>query len=850
MRYGLSLAHLNIISIKTILLVAVGFLTAGVLRSQDTGTVRGTVTSPKGEPVENARIYVRDLAKDVYTSADGTYEIDLPADTLLLLEINHVSFNEWFQRIELKPGVILNLDPTLQDRALKGVVIEDERRRRSTMQSMPILTQRINPSVNQGIENVLLSGLGVSMNSELGTAYSVRGGSYDENLVYVNDVEVYRPFLARAGQQEGLSFANPDMVGSINFSAGGFSAKYGDKLSSVLDIKYKKPSDFGGAAYASMLGGSATIEAASDNRRLTQITGFRYQTNQYLLGSLDTQGDYRPAFTDLQTYWTYDVTEKFELSFLGNYANNKYNFEPISRQTDFGTFDQALRFNVFFDGQERTQFETFFGAVSANIRPNRDMMLKFTGSAYQTYEQEYFDILGSYNLGELDRDLGSDDFGEVTSSIGTGGFLQHARNDLDARVLAFNHRGFLETGNRYLQWGVRAQRELIDDELNEWDMIDSAGYSVPQQPSDQIVLQNVIRSDNSIESTRLMAYVTNEWEWTFENDAELSTEVGIRGQHWTWNEETVISPRGIITYKPDWYHRANDDGERLPRDILFRFAAGYYYQPPFYREMRRFDGSLNQDIEAQRSIHFILGSDVNFMIWDRPFKFQAEAYYKQLDNLIPYEIDNVRLRYFGDNLAEGYATGLDLKINGEFVEGIESWAALSFLKTEENLFNDSFQETVNGQGEPTNVDELVMDTVTRYPGYIPRPNDRRVFFSMLFQDEMPQIPSLRVALSFVYGTGLPFGPPTQNRYQDTGRMPSYRRVDIGFSKVFIEPGQEVESKWFDWMEHAWISLEVFNLFDISNTISYTWIRDAESNQYAIPNYLTGRRLNLKLAFRW
>jgi hypothetical protein len=563
---------------------------------------------------------------------------------------------------------------------------------------------------------------------------------------------------------------------------------------------------------------------------------------------LDTQGDYQPTFIDVQSYWTYDLTDKWEISFLGNYASNDYKFIPTTRQTQFGSFNEALRFTVFFEGQESTTFETFFGAVSTEYKPDNNTRLKFTASAFRSLESETFDILGQYRLDELERDLGGDEFGDVARNRGIGSFLDHARNDLDATVFSLQHRGFKTIENKYLQWGVVWNAENIGDKLSEWSFIDSAGFSVPVNPRNAIVLQDVIKGNNTLISNRLMGYVQNSWDLLTPKDEQITATIGIRANYWDFNGETVVSPRGTIAYQPNWEKQINDSTV-LKRDIVFRFSSGIYYQPAFYRELRSIDGTINPNNTAQRSIHFVLGADINFKMWNRDFKYVAEAYYKKLDNLVPYVIDNIRLRYYGDQVSSGYATGLDMKINGEFIPGIESWANLSFMSTREDIEGDFFYELFNSDGERIipgfTQNNIPVDTNVVFPGSVPRPNDRLIFFSMFFQDQMPSFPTFRVHLNVLFGTGLPFGPPNSERYAQTERYAAYRRVDIGFSKDLTPkiPGKGFFGKF----NTALISLEVWNLLDINNTISYTWITESGGRQYGVPNFLTSRRLNLKLA---
>lgn len=819
------------------------------LFAQNTAVISGIVKDSEGNPVDLASVFVRSQNVGTITDANGLYSLGLEPGDDLLLEVNHTAFAPQSKTIDVESGDSLWVSFRMQLIEIEGVEINADREQNLIMKPVPIKDLKINPTVQQGIESVLTSQLGVHSNNELSSSYSVRGGSYAENLVYVNDIEVYRPILAHSGRQEGLSFANPDMVGKITFSAGGFAARYGDKMSSVLDIHYKKPEHFGGSVSASLLGGSASLETASKDRKLTQISGFRYQTNQYILGSLDTQGDYQPNFTDFQTYWTYNLSQKWEVAFLGNYSRNIYKFVPVTRQTNFGSINEALRLTVFFEGQEVTSYETLFGALSTDFRPNSDTRLKFTVSGYQNYERETFDVLGQYFLDELERDFGDDDFGNVVRNRGIGGYLEHARNRVNASVINFQHRGFKSIANKYLQWGATWRVENIEDHLSEWNYVDSAGFSIPINPPNKIVLQDVVKGHHTIHSNRLMAYVQNRWNWLLDNEDEITSTIGVRAQYWDFNGQTVVSPRGAIAWKPHWTRQINDS-TILNRNVVFRFSTGYYYQPPYYHELIRPDGTLNAEVRAQRAIHFVLGADINFKMWNRPFIFITEAYYKALSNLVPYEIDNVRLIYLGKNKSEGYATGLDLKIHGDFIPGIESWANLSFLSTKEDIIGDYYYKYYNSDGTLIQTgytaNNVAVDSTRVTPGYIPRPNDQLIYFSMFFQDEMPSFPKFKVHLSVQFGTGLPFGPPDLERYKDVERLPAYRRVDIGFSYDLIPdtPGKGLFGKF----NSAIVSLEVWNLFDISNTIGYTWIKESSGRLYGVPNYLTTRRVNLKFAF--
>ncbi|MCB0793791.1 MAG: carboxypeptidase-like regulatory domain-containing protein, partial [Flavobacteriales bacterium] len=519
---------------------------------QGVATLRGSVSDPDGLPLAFASVLVRGTDLGTATDENGRFRLEIPADTAITILFSFTGMVPREVVMELRSGEEKRYNVKLGLRTLGEVEVETRRTRDPGIEVLDAKLTRFVPTPLGGVESLLSGQIGVVMRNELSSGYSVRGGNFDENLVYVNDIEVYRPFLVRAGQQEGLSFPNPDMIERINFSAGGFEARYGDKMSSVLDITYRRPKEFGGSAMISLLGGSISLENTMLNKRLRQITGFRYRTNSYLLRGLDTQGEYDPKYIDLQSYWTFDLSDKVELGFLGLYSSNVYGLTPQTRETELGNFNEALRFTVFFEGQERTFFDTWFGAFNLNWQAGKDLLLKFQASAYSTRESEHFTILGQYFLDELDRDLGSDQFGEVVRNLGVGSFLDHARNDLDARVITVAHKGFKQLRGSYLQWGVDARTEAIQDRLNEWTLIDSAGYSVPQSTGEDLELNYALRSQLFLESVRASAYIQNEWKWRTGTERHWGLNVGARAQHWSYNGQTVISPRLRVNYHPGW----------------------------------------------------------------------------------------------------------------------------------------------------------------------------------------------------------------------------------------------------------------------------------------------------------
>lgn len=810
-----------------------------------TGTVSGVVKTNDGEPIEGITIAILEDAKlSTITDSKGHYSIEVPSGKDLTVAFYNINFKQINHKINLKPGENLNYSPVVQFKNEIGTVdIVGENRTIEMTRINPQLFFQL-PTAGGSIEDLIKTQMGVTSNNELSSNYSVRGGNFDENLVYVNDIEVYRPFLVRSGQQEGLSFANPDMVSNINFSAGGFEAKYGDKMSSVLDITYRKPTKFGGAASASLLGGSLSLEGISKNRLISWSVGSRYKSNTYLLKGMDTKGEYKPRFYDAQAFITFNINPKWTVEVLANIANNKYLVVPANRETTFGTVNNAVSFKVYFDGQEVMQYNTFMGGVSTTYLPNKTTKLKFIASGYSTKEEELYTVQGQYYIDQLEADFGKATFGQVAFNRGIGTFLNNGRNRLEAQVYNVEHKGvkFLKH-NREVLWGLRFQNENVQDKLSEWRMIDSAGFVNPYSPT-EINLTDAYKTKITLNTTRIMEYVEYKYNKTLRDSSTFTFTGGVRGNYWTFNNQFLVSPRVTLSFKPNW-----------KRDFVFKLSGGYYYQPPFYRELRGLDGTINKNIKAQQSIHCVLSSDYNFQAWNRPFKFVVAAYWKQLNDLIPYEVDNVRVRYFARNSAYGYATGIDFRVNGEFVKGVESWTSLGILRTYEyskdNIHYDYFNKDGDKIIKGYTFDQKAVDSTKIDPGYIARPTDQLVTFNMFFQDYLPKYPALKMNLNIIFGSGLPFGPPNHLRYQQIFRMPPYRRVDIGFAYNIIKENREIKRKNFmNNVKSMWLNVEVLNLLDVNNTVSYTWIKDVTGRQYAVPNYLTRRQLNVKLQVRF
>ena len=793
-------------------------------------TISGLITDEENNILPAVNISVLGKSIGVISDDNGSYRIKIPANRSVVIGYSFVGYQIEKIRIPmLKKGQTYALNIQLQSSStlLNDVIVTDKKSRKKSFSRIKPKHVSVLPGNNGGIEAILKTLPGVSSANELSSQYSVRGGNFDENLVYVNGIEVYRPFLVRSGKQEGLSFVNTDLVGSIQFSAGGFEAKYGDKMSSVLDITYKRPIETAASLKLSMLGGSGHIEGTNKNRRLSYLIGARHKTSKYLFNAMDTKADYTPKFSDLQAFINYELNTNWQIGFLGNISKNEYTMIPSNRDTDFGTVNEALKLKIYFEGQEVDKYETYFGSLTTNYQPSNELNLQLTTSAFQTFEQENFDILGEYWLYQLENNLGSDDFGDIAFDRGVGKYINHARNSLNARVLNFSHRGNYNKDFIKVDWGFRMQKEEIEDKISEWILIDSAFFNFPHpddnigdslsNPNQQIVMSELLKTQINLSSFRNSGYMQ-----VSKDIGNLTLNAGTRGSYWTYNEELLMSPRASLAYAPLWQ-----------KDVVFRAASGIYYQSPFYKELRSPKGTLNSNIKAQKSTHYVLAADYLFYKWGRPFKWITELYYKDLENLIPYKVDNVRIQYLANDLSNGYATGIDIKVNGEFVPGVESWASLSVMKTAEDIVGDT-KTDANGN--------------TVESGYIPRPTDQRVNFSMFFQDYIPGKPKYKMHLNLIYGTGLPFGPPNGKKYQDVLRIPNYRRVDIGFSAVLKAADKKSKIKWLSTFNSIWVSAEVFNLLDINNTVSYLWVADVSGREYAVPNYLTARQLNAKLIF--
>jgi hypothetical protein len=828
---------------KKLFLFIVGLFIINGLYAREVAILRGYVyaSDKDSTPLDMVQILINQKFMGDLTGENGFYQLKLLPNTEYEIEFRYLGQSRSFTINPLANNEIrvLNVVLNVKPKELGTVEIKGQKDRE------PVTTFKIKPrefaaipTVGSGIEALIKTLPGVASGNELSSQYNVRGGSFDENLVYVNDFEVFRPQLIRTGQQEGLSFINENMVDNISFSAGGFESRYGDKMSSVLDVQYRKPKKFEATVTGSFMGGGFHMEGVSKKRRLSYLVGARYQANNYVLGTLDVKGQYNPVYLDVQSLFNYHLNSNWRIEWLTNISRNKFSLVPESQETSFGTVQAALRLYVGMAGNEVMEYSTAMSGLALVYEPyNGEVSMKWMVSGVSSLEQEFYDIRGAYNLDLVDNNQGSDNFGNTVATLGTGYFINHARNELYYRILTTDYKGEYKPHDKnfVLKWGLGYRQDFIEDRFKEWKYQDSAGYNIsPSSPSlDSIVLNEYVNSTISFVNHRVLGYAQGQWTLNEANNTQLIA--GVRSHYTGLNGQTVLSPRVQFSTEPNraYNEKVNFDDSLMKKDYVLRAAAGFYHQPPFYREMRDFDGSLNEALKAQQSIHFTAGGDYYFKMWDRPFKLYGEAYYKQMDYLVPYVLDNMRIRYYADNTARGYATGVDARINGNFVPGYESWFSLSVLKTNEII------EYVDNNGE-----------LIESP-YLRRPTDRRVSASLLFQDVLPKNEDYQFNLNLVFGSGLPYFLPGPSRYSERPfRIPPYRRVDVGFTRILIkEPkikGPDYKPKMISSM---WISAEVFNLLQINNVISYMWIRDFQGSIFGVPNFLTGRRINLRIMAR-
>ena len=761
-------------------------------------TLQGKVSDKDGNPIELASVMVVSQGKLAMTNLKGEFHMQLHSADSVKVRFSMIGYKSKERVLRRPQGKQTMLVQLLDDNEMQEVVVEGKTKQHGTTEELDVDKVKQGPSASgNAVEEMVQTQAGVSTHSELSSQYNVRGGTFDENSVYINNIEVYRPFLVRSGQQEGLSIINPDMVQSVGFSTGGFEAKYGDKMSSALDITYKRPKRTEASLTASLLGASAYLGIAS--KKFTWTNGVRYKTNRYLLGSLQTKGEYKPSFLDYQTYLSWQPSKRWQIDFIGNISDNHYNFQPEDRETNFGTLQNVKKFRVYFDGQEKDLFRTYFGSLSItrHLSPRTDVSL--LASAFSTREQERYDIQGQYWLTQT----------ETSENLGVGTYMQHSRDYLNANVkslkLMLQHR----MGKHKIEGGVTYKVEQVKENSAEYEYRDSAGYNVPHTGRDLRMIY-ALRAKNELNAKRTEAYLQDTWNFqTRDSVPTLFTfNYGVRFAHWSFNGESIVSPRASLTITP---------GKN--RNLSFRIAGGLYYQAPFYKELRDTSmvngityATLNQSVRSQRSIHALASMSYRFEMMGRPFKFTAEAYYKALSRLVPYSVDNVKVTYYGDQQATGHATGLDLKLFGEFVPGTDSWLTLSVMNTRMRL---------NGKS-------------------IPLPTDQRYALNLYFTDYFPGTTRWRMSLKLAYADGLPFATPHQELENNSFRAPAYKRADIGMSYRLLDNHDGSRNTIF---KNVWIGLDCLNLFGINNVNSYYWVTDISGQQYAVPNFLTGRQIN-------
>lgn len=837
---------------KFILIVLLLLSFAAKAQQLPTATVYGKVTDEQGHPIEMVNVVVPELLVGYTTNSRGYYELSLLSDSTWTIHFSFVGYEHKEAVVRLKKGEKRKLDMVLHSTAmmLPDAVISDRAVEASSLTRLNPKQATLLPTMGGGVETLIKTLPGVVSNNELSSQYRVRGGNFDENLIYVNGIEIYRPFLVGSGQQEGLSFINSQLVNNIEFSAGGFAAEYGDKMSSVLDVTYKTPREFGASLSLSLLGAEAHVEGATKNEKFSYLVGARYKNTALALGMMNTKGDYRPNFTDAQALLNYKFNDKWSLSLLGYFSKNRYMFIPQNAKINTGTIDIPLQINVFFDGQEIDDYTTGLGALTLMFKPNKDLNLRWIASAYSTYETETFDLQEQYFFGIRNTSVGTESFGEVIENHEVGTQTKHSRNRFYAQVYNLDHKGLYSMDKSLLKWGLRFQHQEIDDVVDEWQMMDSAGYSLPHVPDviggypivlPEIGVDFVHKANNRLSLNNLDGFVQNTWNLPIKDKGELVITGGIRANYWGYNKKVYVSPRAGIAYKSN-----NEKNE-----MVYRLSGGVYNQTPFYREIRNRDGSLFKDAKAQRSYQIVAGNDFKFHLWNRPFILTTEAYFKWFTHVIPYDIDNVRIRYYADQSARAYATGLDLKINGEFVKGVDSWASLSFMQTKEDIRGDYYLVDANGKRLPfyNHSDDQVADTIAL--GWHARPSNQLVNFSLFFQDHIPFAPTWRVNLTLTFGVGLPYNSDNSDFYEPSGRYPAYRRVDIGFSKQLIsEASSFKKGNPLRYVKNMFISVDVFNLLNIPNTISYTWVKYIDNCYYGVNNYLTPRYINVKLVMEF
>jgi len=825
-------------SVRLLLILSLAFFHLAASAQKKPAFVSGKVVDENEHPLANVSIVILGKQTGLVSSDSGTFKIKVPADKAFALVFSYAGLKTEQRNFLLNEGeeevIVVRMEKGARE--LKEVVVMDERERREAGLVRINPKAAINlPSPTGGIEGLIK--VIVGSNNELTSQYSVRGGNYDENLMYVNDYEVFRPYLVRSGQQEGLSFINPELTRNVSFYNGGFQAKYGDKMSSALDIQYRKPKSFGGSAYIGLLEQGLHLEGSSKNNRFTYLFGVRNRTNKNLLSSQETQGSYVPSSADLQGLLTYQLNDKWSFELFGNASKTKFTlipeFSQLSSSIFTPYFTANLGLDIFFEGREEDRYVTGMVGLTANQQVKKNLRLKWMVSRFEDKEEESIDITGAYLFGEREFDKSKADFGLITNPLGAGVYQNFARNNLNIVVWNFSHKGYLDKGRHYIQWGQNVDQQSTHDRLNEWELQDSAGYTLPYNPA-QLVLSKVIKSTADLNITRLSGYIQD--NILLKDSTGASIQAGLRYNYNTLNNEFLLSPRAGISWRP----------MRWKKDIIFKAATGIYVQPPFYRELRRYDGTINEDLKAQKSVQVTAGMDYNFQTGDRPFRFTAEAYYKYMWDVVPYDIDNVRIRYFGENMAKAFATGIEFRLFGELVKDAESWVSLGFMKTMEDLKDDYYYNyTIDSTGS-------VVDSTLTQNGWLRRPTDRFLTLGVFLQDYLTTNKNFKVYLNMIYGSNMPYNIPNSVKYRNALIIDPYIRIDIGFSALLLDSDRSNRRSHspFRNFENIWATLEVFNLIDRQNTISYQLIKDFSNTVFAMPNRLTPRLINFKLVARF
>jgi hypothetical protein len=799
--------------------------------------VSGKLLDENENPLSGVSVTILGRQSGLSTSDSGTFRMRVPADKAIALVFSFTGYKTEQRNFLLNEQEEEHIVVRLQrgSQALQQVIVSDQRENRETGLVRINPRNAINiPAPIGGIESLLK--IFVGSNNELTSQYSVRGGNYDENLVYVNDFEVFRPYLVNNAQQEGLSFINPELTRSVNFYTGGFQARYGDKMSSALDIQYRKPTTFGGSVYAGLLEQGLHLEGTGAHGKFTWLFGARNRTTSTLLGSQETRGTYAPASSDIQTLLTWQLNTRDQLEFLGNFSQTRFHLVPESSQLTSSIFSPYytanLGLDIFFDGQEKDQYQTNMAGLSLTQQINRNLKLKWMASRFEDKETQSYDITGAYLFGDRDFDKTSSTFGQITNPLGAGTYQNFARDHLNIAVYNVTHKGYLTLHRHYLQWGISAERQIVHSRLHEWQYQDSAGYSLPYNPGIPGISGVVDAKDNP-GITRFTGFIQD--NLLVQRSGDFTLQGGLRYNYNTLNKEFLLSPRFGASWKP----------RNAKRDIAYRASVGIYDQPPFFREMLRPDGTLNTALKAQRSWQVVAGFDRNFKLGDRPFRFTTEAYYKQMTRVDPYDVNNVHIQYFGNNNAKAYATGVEFRLFGELVKDAESWVSLGFMRSREKIDTSYYNYTLDAQGHPT-------DSVKTEAGWVRRPSDRLFTFGLFLQDYLATNKNLKAFLNFLYGSNLPFNIPGNLRYRNALTIDPYIRIDVGFSALLLdsEKSNRRSHNPFRNFENIWATLEVFNLIDRANTISYMLIKDFSNTTYALPNRLTPRLLNLKLVGRF